>query len=333
MKKQILLERFRSDKTHSLPILTFPAVQIMGISVRELVESAPNQAKAMVLLSERYPMFCALSMMDLSVEAEAFGSPIKYYDMDIPTVTGAIIHTLEDSDRLRVPSVSEHRTQTYVEGVKLAKMQLPNQPLLAGVIGPFSLAGRLMDMTEIMVNCFIEPEWVHKTLRKATQFIIDYILAFKAAGADGIIMAEPAAGLLSPDTCAEFSCAYIKEIMDAVASDDFLFIYHNCGNVVPLQEPLIALDADVYHFGDHIDLVKMLEVMPQDKIIMGNISPSTIFRKGTPDMIRTRVKQLLDECGRFPNFVISSGCDIPPETPLENIDAFFEAVSSYNRKP
>jgi uroporphyrinogen decarboxylase len=50
-------------------------------------------------------------------------------------------------------------------------------------------------------------------------------------------------------------------------------------------------------------------------------------------MVRARVKQLLDECGRFPNFVISSGCDIPPETPLENIDAFFKAVVSYNRKP
>ncbi len=61
-----------------------------------------------------------------------------------------------------------------------------------------------MDMTEIMVNCYDAPEMVHTTLQKATQFLLDYIQSYKNVGAHGIVIAEPAAGLLSPDLCGEF---------------------------------------------------------------------------------------------------------------------------------
>ena len=36
---------------------------------------------------------------------------------------------------------------------------------------------------------------------------------------------------------------------------------------------------------------------------------------------------LLNRCAAHPNFIISSGCDIPPMSPWENIDAFFAAAA------
>ena len=136
--KQILLEKMRHEKSMSLPILTFPAVQLLGINVRELVEKPEYQARAMHLLTERYPVFAALSMMDLSVEAEAFGAPVRHYDMDIPTVTGPLITSMEAAVALPVPDVKRNRTGKYVEGVRLAKTLIADKPVIAGVIGPFS---------------------------------------------------------------------------------------------------------------------------------------------------------------------------------------------------
>ena len=75
---------------------------------------------------------------------------------------------------------------------------ITDRPVLAGIIGPYSLAGRLLDMTEIMILCYEEPEMVESVLEKATEFLIEYAKAFKEAGANGVCMAEPAAGLLSP---------------------------------------------------------------------------------------------------------------------------------------
>jgi uroporphyrinogen decarboxylase len=65
---------------------------------------------------------------------------------------------------------------------------------------------------------------------------------------------------------------------------------------------------------------------------MGNIDPAGQFRNGTPESIREATLSLLNECGKYPNFVISSGCDVPPLSKWENIDAFFAAIEEYYNK-
>ena len=65
---------------------------------------------------------------------------------------------------------------------------------------------------------------------------------------------------------------------------------------------------------------------------MGNIDPVSVLRHGDPAKVREATLSLLEKCSKHKNFLISSGCDIPPATPWENIDAFFAAVEEfYNR--
>jgi uroporphyrinogen decarboxylase len=143
-------------------------------------------------------------------------------------------------------------------------------------------------------------------------------------------MAEPVAGLLSPSLEEEFAAPYVKEIIDAVQADDFAVIYHNCGDNTPLMIPsLISLGAAAYHFGNSIDLRVMLDAFPKDVPVMGNVDPAGVLRQGTPDGVRAETLRIMSECSAYPNFVISSGCDIPPATPWENIEAFFAAVEEY----
>ena len=274
----------------------------------------------------------AFSLMDLSVEAEAFGSPIHYSGDEVPTVTAAIIHDEEEAEALRVPEVGEGRTGECVKGIREICGLITDRPVLAGIIGPYSLAGRLLDMTEIMVLCYEEPELVETVLKKTTEFLIKYAKAFKEAGADGIAIAEPAAGLLSPGLIAEFSTPYVKQIRDAVEDDSFMILYHNCGNAVPLLDNIKEIGAAGYSFGNAIDIEEALKVMPGDSIVIGNIDPAGIIRNGTPEQIREETLALMERCCKYPNFVVASGCDIPPNTSLENIEAFFGAVDEfYNR--
>ena len=72
-----------------------------------------------------------------------------------------------------------------------------------------------MDMTKINDPCYEDPELVETVLEKATEFLIKYALAFKEVGANGIAIAEPAAGLLSPPLIKEFSTPYVQRIRDA----------------------------------------------------------------------------------------------------------------------
>jgi len=319
-----------SSKKKAMPILSFPCVQLMGITVQQLIADSDLQAEGMKKISEKADTLASLSMMDLSVEAESFGSEIRKSDHEVPTVIGRIIETEADADKLKVPNVASGRTHLYIKAVEKAVKEINDRPVLAGVIGPFSLAGRLMDMSEVLANCYDEPDMVTKTLEKTTEFITNYILEFKKIGANGIVMAEPAAGLLSPSLVEEFSCKYVKQIASCVKDDNFLFVYHNCGPNTPLMLPcLMEIGADVYHFGDAIKLAQNLEGMPSEALIMGNISPSSQFFGGTPESIYTATTELLKECSKYKNFVVSSGCDIPPMSPWGNIESFFKAVKDF----
>ncbi|MCL2270114.1 MAG: uroporphyrinogen decarboxylase family protein [Treponema sp.] len=314
----------------AMPVLSFPCVQLMGITVRQLISDSEMQAEGMKKICEYTDSLVSLSMMDLSAEAEAFGSEIRTSDNEVPTVVGRIIKTEEDAIRLAVPGVTGARTGLYIKAITQAVKDISDRPVFSGVIGPFSLAGRLMDMSEIMANCYDEPDMVHKTLEKTTEFITNYILEFKKAGAHGVVMAEPAAGLLSPGLVDEFSSRYVKDIVSRVKDDSFFFLYHNCGPYTPLMLPsLIGINADAYHFGDAVKMPQILEGMPADVLVMGNVSPSAQFRNGTPESIYAVTSELLRECSPYNNFIISSGCDIPPMSPWDNINSFFKAVKDF----
>ena len=331
--KEWLNELREAETKKAMPILSFPAVQLMGISVKELISNSDRQAEGMVRIAERVDAAASVSLMNLSVEAECFGSQIVVSEDEVPTVKGSIVSDLEDVEKLLIPPVGAGRTDIYIDAVRKAVEKIHDRPVFAGMIGPYSLAGRLLDVTEIMFYCYDEPEMVALLLDKVTEFLISYGKAYKETGANGIMLAEPLAGLLSPALAEEFSAPYVKRIVDALQDDNFLVIYHNCGNcTIQMIDSILDTGAAAYHFGNAIDMAEMMKHIPADTIAMGNIDPAGQFRNGTTESIRTETLELMEKCCSYPNFVISSGCDIPPMSKWENIDAFFQAVSDFYGK-
>ena len=331
--KQWLADMVGDGRKAALPILSFPSVSLLGITVRELISDSDRQAEGMKLVAERVKSAASVSLMDLSVEAECFGATIRVSDEEVPTVVGRLIHDEDEANALEVPSVGAARSGLYVDSIRKAVDLITDRPVLAGIIGPFSLAARLLDVTEIMMDCYDEPDMVHIVLEKCTAFLIEYAKAYKAAGANGIMMAEPVSGLLSPSLEEEFSSPYVKQIVDAVQDEQFAVIYHNCGdNVLRMTESILSTGADAYHFGNSIDMADMMAKMPADVVVMGNVDPAGVLRQGTPETVRAATLDVMSKCCSYPNFVISPGCDIPPATPWENLDAFFAAAEEYYGK-
>lgn len=327
------LEAVRNNpKKKPMPVLSYPAIQMTGVNVRELSFSAEAQARGMKLVADRTDALASVSLMDLSVEAECFGSQVKMTEDEVPTVVGAIVTTPEEAESLQVPAVGSGRTGIYLDAIAEAKKLITDRPVFAGVIGPFSLAGRLVDVTEAMILCFEDPDMLKTVLEKCTQFLVDYIKKYKEVGADGVVIAEPLAGMLSPDLAAEFSHPYVKRIVDACQDENFIIVYHNCGNgTIRMLDGIVGTGCKAYHFGNAIDMRDLMPHMPSDCIAMGNVDPAGEFLNGTEQSVYDVTSALLRDCGKYPNFVLSSGCDIPPRTPWKNIDAFFRAAKEYYR--
>ena len=330
--KQWIADLIGNHLKKPMPILSFPSVNLLGVSVREMISDSTLQARGMKAVAENTPAAASVSFMDLSVEAECFGCAVTVTDDEVPTIKGRIINDADEAEALAVPTVGSGRTGIYLDAIQKAKESITDRPVLAGMIGPFSLAARLFDVSEIMMDCYDDPDMVHTVLEKCTQFLIAYAKAYREVGADGIVMAEPVAGLLSPSLEEEFSAPYVKQIVDAVQDDHFIVIYHNCGDNVPKMLPsILSTGAAAYHFGNAVDLEKdILKKVPANVVVMGNIDPVGVLRMGSPASVRKATTELLEKCSTYPNFVLSSGCDMPPKTPWENINAFFAAAEKFS---
>jgi uroporphyrinogen decarboxylase len=330
--KNWLRELSSAGPKKTLPLITYPGLELSGKTISQVISSGEDQFECIKALAEKYSTAATVTVMDLSVEAEVFGSKIRYSETEVPTVIGSIIDGENSADSLRIPSVGEGRTRAYLEACRLAAAGINDRPVFGVHIGPFSLGGRLMDMTEIMVAMMEEPELVHSVLEKCTTFLVEYAKAFKSTGANGIIIAEPAAGLLSPQKCDEFSSVYVKRIVDAVQDENFIVILHNCGNTVKLVDTMVSTGASAFHFGNAVDMASIMPQIPEDRVAFGNIDPARTFKNGSAEDMKAAVTTLLEKMQPYGNFIISSGCDVPPGTPLENLDMFFRAYTEfYNR--
>ena len=92
-----------------------------------------------------------------------------------------------------------------------------------------------------MVLIYENPRAAHELLQKCTSFIEKYCQALKETGANGVMMAEPAAGLLSNDDCLTFSSQYVRQIVERVQDDHFILILHNCGNTGHCTKAMVSV--------------------------------------------------------------------------------------------
>lgn len=329
--KQWAKDLIANNKVAAIPIMTHPGIELIGKTVRDAVTDGQVHYEAIKALYEKYPSAASCVIMDLTVEAEAFGAEVVFPENEVPSVTGRLLTDEAAIETLQVPDVNKGRVPEYLKANRLAAEHLTDRPVLAGCIGPYSLAGRLYDMSEIMMLIYINPDAAKMLLAKCSEFITNYCLALKEAGANGVVMAEPAAGLLSNEDCQQFSSEYVKDIIAKVQDDDFAVILHNCGNTGNCTQAMVYTGAMGYHFGNKIDMVEALKEVPADALAMGNLDPVSVFKMGSAALIKKETMALLEATKDYPNFVLSSGCDTPPHTPFENIDAFYSTLDEFNQ--
>ena len=317
-----------SGRRIAIPIMTHSGIEITGRTVRDAVTDGDVHARAVEALAARYPSAATSVIMDLTVEAEAFGAEISFADHEVPSVTGRLVADRNSIEALKIPSLDAGRVPEYLKACRIIS-EKADRPVFAGCIGPYSLAGRLYDMSEIMVAIYIELDTITALLEKCTAFLLRYCEELKRTGVTGVIMAEPAAGLLSDEDCQTYSTKYVRQVVEALQDDTFTIILHNCGNTGQCTQAMVDSGAAALHFGNAIDMRQALQACPTDVLVMGNLDPVGILKQSTPEVVYQKTLELLEQTASAKNYVLSTGCDVPM-VPEANIQAFYQALDHFN---
>lgn len=310
----------------AMPIAVYPGIALTGATILDIVTDAQAKAEAALALRERYHSQVLLSAMDLSAEAQAFGAEVMLSMEEVPTVLQAVLSSPAEIKQLDVPAPAEARTRVYLETIRQIRAHAPNAFVLGGCIGPFSLAGRLAGVSEAFELTMTDPALLHELLEKCTGFLEQYVKAFLANGADGVIMAEPSAGLLSPSALRTYSSPYVRRIIAALPP--CAFVLHNCAARLVHLSAILEAGAGILHFGAPMDLPAALGRVGQENVVCGNLDPAAVFCQPDPEFVFEQTQTLLKATAAHSRHVLSSGCDLPPQVPLSNLDAFYAAVGS-----
>lgn len=321
-----LNELVRSSRQRLVvPLVGQPGARLTGSTLLQNENNAELQSRSIRRLYEVLEPDAVFFMMNLTVEAGALGLPIRSPLNEPPTVEAHPIRCREDLDALRVVDPAfDCRVHTYVQTMRnLAGSPGIGVPKGAYVTGPFSLAGLLMGATEIAIATIENPGLVHAVVSLAGEVVGAYAAMLHEAGADMIAILEPTAVFLSPSAFDGFAGIYLRRLVSTIDTD---WILHICGNATHLVTPMCATGVNGISLDADVDLPDVAARVPEDVVIMGNLHPVHTITLGEPHHVRSATTDLVSRMADVPNFVLSTGCDVPYEAPIENVRAFIDAA-------
>ena len=308
-----------------VPLMGNPGAKLTNSTIVQNEFNSELQHRSIMALVERFEPDAVFFMMDLAVEAGSIGLPVKFPLHEAPTVEDHPVKCIEDLEQFKVlDPLYDARVRTYLDTMnRLSK----SMDILKGayIIGPFTFAGLMIGATQIAMSTVLNPALVHAAAEFATEISIRYGKALIESGADMVAILEPTAALISEQTFVEFSQPYLKRLVQEL---DTMTIMHICGNTKHLIHAMCDTGAQGLNLDAPRDRTEAATMVPKDVVLMGNIDPVRVMVNETPQGVTHAVDTLLNAMAPYPNFILSTGCDLPAETPLENIAALINAGKS-----
>lgn len=312
----------------SAPLCGFPGIVLTNTTVAENLSDGELQARTITALHRAAGFDIVFPMMDLTVEAEALGAHVDWELDELPAVVGKVVETRDDAESIVVPEIGErNRLGVFVTTCEILKATFPEKLVWSYVMGPFSIAARLMGMTEIALATKLEPDMVAATLSKANELLEKYIRALLKTGVDGVMILEPASSILRAEDAEEFSNSYIRDLVQIIKDAGRTPALHNCGQTNHLVEGLCATGIEALSIGSCVDPAEIYHMLPQHTVLMGNLDPTDVFLRGSAQDVVRSARRLSDRMADCERFLISSGCDLPPGVTMENVLAFDVAIA------
>tara|TARA_B100000315_G_C14583067_1_gene591524 strand:+ start:41 stop:1135 length:1095 start_codon:yes stop_codon:yes gene_type:complete len=327
----------------------------LNMSFKEVYYSSKGMAKAQLKALEMFghdnvnvPWGC------LNVEAEAFGSELDIKEDNYPISKGHIINSPGDIDELPIPIPERNgRMPLVLDSLKLLNTEVgETNPIIGFLSSPAVIATEIRGFENILMDTIREPKFVHKILNKTSKLCENYVASMMENGAHGIMIENSGSGadVFSPPSAEEFIKGYNNPILKKINKLGGYSILYN-SSAMPFIDQDVSLHPDVYSFymGDPAAIMEKHKwdchkfhskigacskrfciSMIKDVCLMGNVDHANNMFNGTyKDTYNEAMNCIRSSRDREGGFILSTGCEIPFDTPIKNMLALKDAVTDF----
>lgn len=329
------LQGVKPQRIACFPLILNHAARVLGVPVGKYNRNGELMGRAHVAAFRRYGNDLISIFSTTSTLAEAMGTKMAFVDEDAPQIAEPLLAGTDDLAKVEVPDFSrDGRLPVYLEATELAVSEVGSEVCVGTVLaGPFTTAAALRPLDLFVKDLYKSPEWVHRLLDtccRAGIAFIDEILKRKALP----LIVEPigSGSLVSPRHFRDFVAPYLKRMADHIHENGggLPGVLHICGKTKPNWNAMLAADFDIWSL-DAVDLGEAREAAGHRVLLVGNVSPANLL-KNRPEEIDAEAKGICERALGSPRgFILGSGCEVPINTPPENIDALINAARKYGQ--
>lgn len=332
MGKELIFKTLRHEKTDAVPWVPFAGVhagKLKNYTAEEVLRDGDKLFEALMEVYKLYVPDGMTTLFDLQVEAEILGCDLLWAENNPPSVKS---HPLSGEKTIpckcKIPNEESGRIPMILDVMRRVKAEIGDDVALYGLIcGPFTLASHLRG-SEIFMDMISDPAYVTELLEFCGEVACKMSEMYIDAGMDVIAVVDPLVSQISPKHIEKLLTPSFTAVFDFVRSKGAYSSFFVCGNATKQIEAMCKMNPDGVSVDENVDMVTAKKVTDQYNIaIGGNIPLTTTMLYGTQQDNMKCVIDLMDSMDHH-NLIISPGCDMPYDTPIENTIAVTQAVKT-----
>ncbi|MFW5657194.1 MAG: uroporphyrinogen decarboxylase family protein [Bacteroidota bacterium] len=308
-----------------VPFVGCHGAHLIGTTAGAYLKDAGLIVKGVTKAIELYQPDGIPVSFDLQIEAEALGCKLAWSDSNPPAVVSHPLADGKELSALNIPGKDDGRIPAMLEATRQLRKAYPGIALYGLITGPFTLALHLLG-TEIFIKMFEDPEKVNELLdftSKVGMVMADY---YMDAGCDIIAVVDPMTSQIDPDSFEQFVKKPASVVFDFIRSKEKLSSFFVCGQAQQNIEVMCQCKPDNISIDENIPLDYVKEIALKHRISFGgNIKLTVVLLMGTPEDVQRNALDCMDLAGNK-GFILAPGCDIPMDTPVENMKAVTQLV-------
>lgn len=314
------------DKIPNLNIIMQFAAKYIDVPYGKYVTDYRYLVEGNIKCCQEFGIDMVSAISDPLREASGLGADVIIHEDDVPSCKVDLIHEYTDLDKLKVADpLQSERMLDRIKAIDMYNHSVKDEfPILGWVEAPFAEACDLRGMNQIMMDLYDEPDFVKELLDICLEQVSLFAEEQIKAGADFVGVGDAAASLIGPDIYKELVMDYQREIIKVVHQAGARAKLHICGDITSLLEYLPDTGADIIDLDWMVDFEKAVQIFDGRVSACGNFDPVAVLMQGSIEQIKRSTQECIEAGDEYT--MISAGCEVPKDTPPENLLAVDEAL-------
>jgi uroporphyrinogen decarboxylase len=322
------------DRVPVIPQIFGHSAILAGHTLIDYVRNGDTAADCQLQALDRYDGDTVFAAIDVCIETEAIGGDIRFRPDIYPAVERPPLTAEDDFSRLALPDpLQAARMPELLRMATRLREAVADERLVVGIVqGPMTLAVQFLGAETALYLAVDDPGHFEQLLDFNTEVALRWGLAQLQAGVHLPMVFEPAGcpEVVPAAFFREFIAPRLKRLFTAYRDGGALTSWlHIAGRSLPILPSYAALGVHIGNFDYQVDPLQLQQALPEDTLCVdGNIKP-LLFVEGTREEMVAESLRLIRAFESRGGFILSSGCEIPPEAKPENIEAMVQTARQF----